>query len=94
MPLARAVAEPTPGPGGDKGPRSYVPKPRFEYRAPSFLWEHRYLLIIFALALVIATLLLFRAPHRQYRGLTIHSLSPSDPIYVEPIPERPASSAQ
>jgi hypothetical protein len=88
------VAESTSGPGGDKGPNSYVPKPRFEYRAPSFLWEHRYLLIIFALALVVATLLLFRAPHRQYQGLTIHAPPSSEPIYVEPIPERPASSAQ
>jgi hypothetical protein len=88
------VAEPAPGPGGDKGPNSYVPKPRFEYRAPSFLWEHRYLLIVFALALVVATLLLFRAPHRQYRGLTTHAPSSSEPIYVEPIPERPASSVQ
>jgi hypothetical protein len=86
------VADPTSGPGGDKGPNSYVPKPRFEYRAPSFLWEHRYLLIIFALALVVATLLLFRAPHRQYRGLTIHAAPSSEPIYVEPIPEPPASS--
>jgi hypothetical protein len=88
------VAEPAPGPGGDKGPSSYVPKPRFEYRAPSFLWEHRYLLIIFALTLVVATLLLFRAPHRQYRGLTIHAPASSEPIYVEPIPEQPASSAR
>jgi hypothetical protein len=88
------VAEPTPSPGADKGPSSYVPKPRFEYRAPSFLWEHRYLLIIFTLALIVATALLFRAPHRQYRGLTIHAPPSSEPIYVEPIPERPASSAR
>jgi hypothetical protein len=89
------VAEPTPGPGGDKGPNSYVPKPRFEYRAPSFLWEHRYLLIIFALALIVTTVLLFRAPHKQ---LVIEP-PPPPPVYVEPIPdrsipERPASSAQ
>jgi hypothetical protein len=86
------VAEPTPGPGGDQGPNSYAPKPRFEYRAPSFLWEHRYLLVIFALALIITTVLLFRAPHRQ---LVIEP----PPVYVDPIPdqrvpERPASSAQ
>jgi len=78
------VAEPTPG--GDRGPSSYAPKPQFEYRAPSLLWEHRYLLIIFALALIVATVLLFRAPHKQ---LTIEP----PPVYVEPIPERPASSA-
>jgi hypothetical protein len=85
--------DPAPGPGGDRGPSSYAPKPRFEYRAPSFLWEHRYLLFIFALALIVATVLLFRAPHKQ---LTIEP----PPVYVEPIPEhpvipdRPASSAQ
>ena len=86
------MAESAPGPGGDQGPNSYVPKPRFEYRAPSFLWEHRYLLMIFALALIVTTVLLFRAPHKQ---LTIEP----PPVYVEPIPdrsvpERPASSAQ
>jgi hypothetical protein len=81
------VAEPTPGPGGERGPNSYAPKPRFEYRAPSFLWEHRYLAIIFVLALTVATVWLFRAPHKQ---LTIEP----PPVYVEPIPERPASSAQ
>lgn len=80
------MAELTPGPGGDRGPSSYAPKPQFEYRAPSLLWEHRYLLIIFLLALIVATVLLFRAPHKQ---LTIEP----PPVYVEPIPERPASSA-
>ncbi len=77
--------DPTPGPGGGKGPNSYAPKPRFEYRAPSFLWEYRYLAIIFVLAIIVATVLLFRAPHRQYRGLTVEP----PPVYVEPIPERP-----
>lgn len=81
------MAEAEPGLGGDKGPNSYAPKPRFEYRAPSFLWEHRYLLSIFLLALIVATVLLFRAPHKQ---LTIEP----PPVYVEPIPQRPASSAQ
>jgi hypothetical protein len=83
------VADPAPGPDEVKGPNSYAPKPRFDYRAPSFLWDHRYLLIIFALALIVATVLLFRMPHRQYRGL---EAPPPQPIYV--IPERPASSAQ
>ena len=81
-PRAREVVDPTPGPGGGLGPNHYAPKPRFEYRAPSFLWEHRYLAIIFALALIVATVLLFRAPHKQ---LTIEP----PPVYVEPIPERP-----
>ena len=82
------MAEPTPSPGADKGPSSYVPKPRFEYRAPSFLWEHRYLLIVFLLAIIVATVVLFRVPHKQYRGL---EPPPPQPIYV--IPEAPASSA-
>ena len=68
------------------GPNRYAPKPRFEYRTPSFLWEHRYLAIIFALALIIATVLLFHAPHKQ---LVIEP----PPVYVEPIPERPVPSA-
>jgi hypothetical protein len=87
MPRARVVAEPTPSEGADRGPNRYAPKPRFEYGAPSFLWEHRYLAIIFVLALIVATVLLFRAPHKQ---LTIEP----PPVYVEPIPEHPASSAQ
>jgi len=82
------VADPTPGPGGGRGPDSYAPKPRFEYRAPSFLWEYRYLAVIFVLAIIVATVLLFRAPHRQYRGLTIEPPS-APPVYIEPIPELP-----
>lgn len=75
------------------GPNRYAPKPQFEYRAPSFLWQHRYLAFVFALLLIVATVMLFRAPHREYRGLTIHAPTSSDPIYVEPIPQ-PASSAR
>ena len=74
------------------GPNRYAPKPQFEYRAPSFLWQHRYLAVIFALLLIVATVLLFRAPHKEYRGLTIHAPPPSEPIYVVPIVQ-PASSA-
>lgn len=82
------MAEPAPGPGEDGGPNSYAPKPRFEYHAPSFLWEHRYLLIIFMLALIVATVLLFRAPHRRYKI----DPPPPPPVYIEPIPERPVPS--
>jgi hypothetical protein len=87
------VADAAPEPGDERGPNFYTPKPRFEYRAPSFLWEHRHLLIVFVLVLIVATVLMFRVPHRQYHGLTIAPPS-SEPIYVEPIPERPASSAR
>jgi hypothetical protein len=86
------VADRTPGPGGGLGPNRYAPKPQFEYRAPSLLWQHRYLAAIFVLVLIVATVLLFRAPHREYRGLTIHAPPASEPVYVEPIPP-PASSA-
>lgn len=87
------MAEPTPGPSGERGPNSYPLKPRFEYRAPSFLWEYRYLAIIFVLVILVATVLLFRVPHRQYHGLTVPPPPSSEPIYVETIPEGPASSA-
>lgn len=78
------MADPNPGPSGN-GPNNYAPKPQFEYRAPSILWEHRYLLIIFVIVVVVATVLLFRAPHRP---LKIEP-PPAAPVYVEPIPERP-----
>ena len=81
-PPARAVLEPTPGPGGGKGPDSYVPKPRFEYKAPSLLAQHKYLAIVFVLVLIAAAVYLVRAPHKP---LTIEP----PPVYVEPIPERP-----
>jgi hypothetical protein len=78
------VADSGPGPGEDAGPSNYTPKPQFEYRAPSIFWEHRYLAIIFVIVILVATVLLFRAPHKP---LTIEP----PPVYVEPIPERPVS---
>ena len=78
------MADPTPGPGDERGPNHHPVKPRLEYRPPSFLWEYRYLALIFVLVIIVATVLLFRVPHRQYRGLS------APPVYVEPIPERPA----
>ena len=73
---------PSLGPGGGKGPDSYVPKPRFEYKAPSLLAQHKYLAIVFVLVLIAAAVYLVRAPHKP---LTIEP----PPVYVEPIPERP-----
>jgi hypothetical protein len=83
------VHNPTPDPESGKGPSSFVPKPRFEYKAPSFLWEHRYLAIFFVIVIVAASVYLFRAPHRP---LKIEP--PVSPVYVEPIPERAASDAR
>ena len=76
-----------PNPSGGKGPDSYVPKPRFEYQAPSIIAEHKVLAIIFVLAIVAAAVYLFRAPHQP---LTIEP-PPPPPVYIEPIPQRPAA---
>jgi hypothetical protein len=73
------VLDPTPGSGSGKGPDSYVPKPRFDYKAPSIIAEHKYLALIFVLAIIAASVYLFRAPHKP---LTIEP----PPVYVEPIP--------
>jgi len=61
------VPDPAPGqgPGGGKGPDSYVPEPRFEYKAPSIIAEHKYLAVIFVLAIMAATV----APGRALRGM-------------------------
>jgi hypothetical protein len=83
------VPDPLPNSKGGDGPNSYVPKPRFEYKAPSIIAEHKYLAIIFVLAIVAASVYLFRAPHKP---LTIEP-PPPPPIYVEPIPERPAAES-
>jgi len=82
------VPDPAPGqgPGGGKGPDSYVPEPRFEYKAPSIIAEHKYLAVIFVLAIMAATVYLIRAPHKP---LTIEP-PPPPPVYIEPIPQRPA----
>jgi hypothetical protein len=69
-------------PAGGQGPSSYVPKPRFEYKAPSILAQYKYLAIAFALVIIAAAVYLARAPHKP---LTIEP----PPVYVEPLPERP-----
>jgi hypothetical protein len=83
------VPEAPRGPGG-LGPNNFAPKPRFDYKAPSILWEHRYLAILFVAAIIVGSVYLFAAPHKP----------PAPPpkieppaVYVEPIAERPASSA-
>jgi hypothetical protein len=86
-PLAHTVSEPPQGPAGGQGPNTFAPKPRFEYKAPSMFWEHRYLFIIFLMAILAGALYLFRAPHKQLK------IEPP-PVYVEPLAQRPASSAQ
>ena len=82
------MPDPAPGPGGGKGPNSYVPKPQFEYKAPSIIAEHKYLAIIFVLAIVAASVYLIRAPHKP---LTIEP-PPPPPVYIEPIPQPAADS--
>jgi hypothetical protein len=77
------VSDPSSGPAGGQGPNSYSPKPRFEYKAPSLLWEHRYLAIIFFVALLAGALYLFNAPHKPFKIEPLKSEPP--PVYVEPI---------
>jgi hypothetical protein len=89
-PLARAVPEPTPGPGGGLGPNSYVPKPRFDYKAPSILAEHKILAILFVVVIVAASVYLVRAPRKPYAIKP----TPPPPVYIEPIPERPVPATR
>ncbi|HXP67224.1 MAG TPA: hypothetical protein VN815_17235 [Steroidobacteraceae bacterium] len=84
------MSEQPTGPAGGQGPNSFAPKPRFEYKAPSMFWEHRYLLMVLLIAALAGSVYLFWAPHKQ---LKIEPPAPP-PVYVEPIPQRPASSAQ
>ena len=83
-PPDHAVPDPAPSPGERPGPNSFVPKPRFEYKRPSILVEHKYLAILFALVIIAAAVYLFRAPHKPLR------LEPPEPppVYVEPIQPR------
>jgi hypothetical protein len=90
---ARAVPEEPRGPA--PGPNSFAPKPRFDYEAPSILWEHRYLAILFVAAIIIGSVYLFMAPHKPPPPAPATAPLQIEPpaVYVEPIPERPASSA-
>ncbi len=71
-------------PAGGAGPNSFVPKPRFEYQAPSMFAQYKYLAIVFVLLIVAAGVYLARAPHKP---LTIAP----PPVYIEALPERPTS---
>jgi hypothetical protein len=86
------VPDRAPGPESGKGLSLFTPKPKFEYKAPSLLWEYRYLAIFFVIAIIAGSVYIFRAPHKPPE---IGPPAPSSsPVYIEPIPERPASSAQ
>jgi hypothetical protein len=78
------VPDPRPNSKGGEGPDSYVPKPRFEYKAPSIIAEHKYLTIIFVVAIIAESVYLFRAPHKPL----IIEPPPPPPVYIEPIPQR------
>jgi hypothetical protein len=96
-PPVRAVPDVTPNPGdgtsggpaGGKGPNSFVPRPRFEYKAPSMFAEHRYLAILFVLVIIAGAVYLIRLPRKPIK---IDPLPPP-PVYIEPIPERPAADS-
>jgi hypothetical protein len=87
------VPEPTSGPGNGKGLSLFTPKPKFEYKAPSLLWEYRYLAIFFVIAIIIGSVYIFRAPHNPPK-IEPPATPSSEPVYVEPIPERPPSGAR
>ena len=68
------------GPASGNGPNRFVPKPRFEYKAPSILAEHKYLAVGFLLLIIAGAVYLYRAPHRALK------IEPAaTPVYVEPI---------
>jgi hypothetical protein len=68
------------GPASGNGPNRFVPKPRFEYKAPSILAEHKYLALAFLLLIIAGSLYLYRAPHKALK------IEPAaTPVYVEPI---------
>ncbi|MDP9089024.1 MAG: hypothetical protein M3O26_09835 [Pseudomonadota bacterium] len=75
------MRDPTDGPAGGKGPDSFVPKPQFEYKAPSILAEHKYLAILFIFAIIAASVYLIRAPHKPIKI----DPPPPPPVYVEPL---------
>jgi hypothetical protein len=54
-----------------------------EYKPPSLLAEHKYLAIAFLLAIIAASVYLFRAP-REPRKISL----PPAPVYIEPINPR------
>jgi hypothetical protein len=86
------VPDPAGGPENGKGLSLFTPKPKFEYKAPSLLWEYRYLAIFFVIAIIAGSVYIFRAPHNAPK---IEPPPPSsEPVYVEPIPEQPPSSAR
>ena len=87
----------TSGPERGKDLSLFTPKPKFEYKAPSLLWEYRYLAIFFVIAIIAGSVYIFRAPHNAPK---IEPRPASPPVYVEPIaeprtiPERPPSGAR
>ena len=84
------MPDPHPNPKGGEGPNSYVPKPRFEYQAPSMLAQYKYLAIAFVLVIIAATVYLARAPHKP---LVIEP-PPPPPVYIEALPERSAPNTR
>jgi hypothetical protein len=54
-----------------------------DYKPPSLLAEHKYLAIVFLLAIIAASLYLLRAP-REPRKIAL----PPSPVYVEPVNPR------
>jgi hypothetical protein len=90
------MPNPAPGPESGRDLSLFTPKPKYEYKPPSLLWEYRYLAIFFVILIIAGSVYVFRA-----KPLKTAPLPPSyTPVYVEPIPqtptmpERPPSSAR
>jgi hypothetical protein len=64
-------------------PNRHVPKPWIEHKPRSLLAEHKYLAIVFLLAIVLVAVYIFRVP-RAPRKITL----PPSPVYVEPLEPR------
>jgi hypothetical protein len=67
----------------DSPPNSYVPKPRYEYKRPSILAEHKYLAIFFVVLILAGLGYLISARHEPLK------LPPPEapPVYVDTIPQ-------
>jgi hypothetical protein len=69
-------------------PNRFVPRPRYEYKPPSVFADYKYLAIAFVLIIIAVSVYLIRAPHKPLKI----DPPPPPPVYIEPIPQRPAGN--
>jgi len=70
----------------DQGPNTFAPKPRFDYEAPSMLSQYKWLAVVFLALIIAASIYLIKAPRKP---LTIAPTP--EPIYIQPLDDKPAS---